>query len=153
MLHRWCGHLEEWEGHPDIVTKLKPSYNPAAKVWKKVKEERCTGTPYTKVGGDKLGPETTEKKCLHTCFANQWTGNAKVPVKKCVALTFYPKPAKEGEKQGPDPVGYCDLYDKCDKTTSKEAGKGVVTFKKIPRVEGKPKEEKPEQQDEDDEED
>lgn len=119
MLHRACTKLVAWEGPPgvEVVTKLKTTYDPAAKTFEKLEDRRCRGSPYTKVDGEKKGLEgVTEAQCWQACFENKGSGREGVPVEKCVAIAFYPK------------TGYCDLYDECEKTRRK---KGVITYKKI----------------------
>lgn len=117
MLYRACTRLTRWAGHPDIVTKLRPSYNPQARTFKRLKNTRCNGKPYTQPKGVPKGPKgITVKQCWDLCYSNKWVGDKDVPVKKCVAMAFYAND------------GYCDLYDQCEKTT--DVG-GVLTLKKV----------------------
>jgi len=115
MLYRACTKLVKWNGSQ---TELKPNYNPVAKTFQMHKDMRCSKVqPYTQPGGKKLGmTNVTQQHCWKTCFNNQFFGDEAVPIKRCVAMAFYPKD------------GYCDLYDKCDKTAPH---KGSVTYIKL----------------------
>lgn len=117
MLYRACTKLAKWPGHPNIKTKIRPAYNPQARTFKRLKDKRCNGKPYTQPKGVPKGPKgLTVKQCWELCYGNKWIGDKDVPVKRCVAIAFYSND------------GYCDLYDKCDATTS--VG-GVLTLKKV----------------------
>jgi len=117
MLYRACTKLKELKGHPNIVTKLMPAYNPQAITFKKMKDRRCNGTPYTQPNGVPSGPKGVDvQQCWDLCYSNKWVGNKDVPVRRCVAMAFFKND------------GYCDLYDKCDNTT---AVGGVLTLKKV----------------------
>lgn len=122
MLYRACTSLVKWKGHPDIITKLSPTYNPQARTFKRFKGTRCNGKPYTQPGGVPKGPKgITAHQCWDYCYGNKWVGNKDVPVKRCVAMAFYAND------------GYCDLYDKCETTV---AVGGVLTLKKTQKFQG-----------------
>jgi hypothetical protein len=117
MLYRACTKLAKWKGRPDIVTKLRPNYNPSARTFQRLKNTRCNGTPYTQPAGVPKGPKgVTVQQCWDLCYSNKWVGDKDVPVKKCKAMAFFAND------------GYCDLYDSCTNTTTV---KGVLTLKKI----------------------
>lgn len=117
MLYRACAKLAKWPGHPNIVTKLRPNYDPQARTFKRLKNTRCNGQPYTQPGGVPNGPKgISVQQCWDLCYGNKWVGHKDVPVKRCVAMAFY---ANDGS---------CDLYDKCEKTVG--VG-GVLTLKKV----------------------
>jgi hypothetical protein len=160
MLHRGCRKLKEWNGHPDIVTRIKEDYNPSARVFKTVKFAKCKGTPYTRKGKDKLGmKKTTWTQCLRACRVHAFIRKS-VPQKRCAAIVFYPKKAKgkkakkslksilkrnpfkghrrrrrarkTTKKKKAVPTGYCDLFDKCD-VPDLEKSKTAQSFVRIPR--------------------
>lgn len=127
-LYRSCKKLAKSKSS---VSKLKATYHPVAKTFTKLTGRRCNGKPYTQPDGLQKGLKgVTEQKCWEACFNNLWTGHKDVPVKKCVAMAFYAN------------GGYCDLYDKCEKTTG--VG-GIITYKKLqnlPKLAKKAKEPK-----------
>jgi len=117
MLYRACTKLAAWPGHQDIVTKLRPGYNPQARAFKRLKGQRCNGSPYTQPNGVPKGPKgISVHQCWDMCYSNKWVGHKDVPVKRCVAIAFYAND------------GYCDLYDQCGSTTKV---KGVLTLQKV----------------------
>jgi len=133
ILSRRCTKLVEWDGHRDIVTRLKADYDPAADTHAVLKNRLCKGKPYTRKGKTKLGLKgITEAECWKGCFENKWTGRDRAPVKKCAAMAFYTK------------TGYCDFFESCTKTKRK---KGVNTYKKL----GVDEEEEEDDEDEDEE--
>jgi len=138
-LYRWCTALVEPKKDPqNIVTQIRPTYNPAAPTYKKMISKVCKGEPYTSPEGAKRGlKDTTEEDCWKACFINKWTGSRLVPVVKCGASVFYKK------------TGYCDFYEDCSETVEK---KGVVLYKKLNYEHGKKKSSK-EDDDEDEDED
>jgi len=119
MLYRSCTKLVKTRG---VVSKLKKTYHPTAKTYKLLKNRRCNGKPYTQPDGEQKGLKgVTIQQCWKACFANKWTGHKNVPLKKCVAMAYYSNGG-----------GYCDLYDKCDKTAG--VG-GIITYKKLQKFE------------------
>jgi len=117
ILHRECRKLKDWEGHRDITTHIKTSYDPSAARFIKLVGKVCDGEAYTAPDGKKRGlKDTTEKECKDACFSNKWTGSRRVPVVKCMGSTFYPK------------TGYCDFFEECGEPEEEE---GTVTFQKI----------------------
>jgi len=115
MLYRSCTKLVKGHG---TFTRLKKTYHPAAKTFSKLVGRRCDGKPYTQPDGQQKGLKgVNEHACWMACFGNKWTGHKEVPVKKCVAMAYYSNGG-----------GYCDLYDKCEKTTG--VG-GIITYKKL----------------------
>jgi len=141
VLQRACTKLVPWKGHYEIVTRLKATYNPAAKTMIKLMNRRCRGDPYTAPDGEKKGLKgVTEAQCKKACFENKWTGSKAVDVQVCVASAFYTK------------TGYCDFYSSCKRTRKK---KGVITYKKVhlPAYKKGDEEKDDEDEDEDDDED
>merc|ERR1719443_810558 len=129
MLYRSCTKLVKTRG---VESRLKPTYHPAARTFKILKNRRCNGKPYTQPDGEQKGLKgVTEKQCWNACFGNKWTGHKKVPVKRCVAMAYYSNGG-----------GYCDLYSKCDKTSG--VG-GIITYKKLQKFEMPKKEKKKEE--------
>jgi hypothetical protein len=92
MLARACRTLTEWPGHKDIVTRIKPSYDPAAKVWHAEPQKTCKGKPYTTVKDKVFGlREAPLDACLEICYASLPVEDPKkVPQKRCVAVQFLP---------------------------------------------------------------
>jgi len=124
MLYRSCTKLVKTG--KGVVSKLKKTYHPKAPTFKILKNRRCNGKPYTQPDGEQKGLKGVSKQeCWKACFANKWTGHKNVPVKRCVAMAYYSNGG-----------GYCDLYDKCDKTTG--VG-GIITWKKLQKFESLPK--------------
>jgi hypothetical protein len=81
ILHRACTQLVEWEGHEDIVTRIKPSYSPASKTFSREENVTCKGEAYTAPDGDLMGfKDSTEAECWEACFANKWSGKKDVPL-------------------------------------------------------------------------
>jgi hypothetical protein len=119
ILHRECPALEKWEGHEDIVTRLKADYNPMQKPFERTENVICKGEPFTGPDGDRMGfKDSSEMQCWEACFANKWSGEEDVPLEKCSAAAYHAK------------TKYCDLYkhSECKSTKKKE---GVITFKKL----------------------
>lgn len=138
MLYRTCTKLKEWPEHPDIVTRIKPNYDPSHEEYEKKHGEKCEGKPYaTKGSGD-------VKKCIQMCRISAVIKKGK-PQKRCVAFDY------DGTK------GICEFYDKCEKLEKSEK-KGLHTFKFFPRLAveekdgGEDKEEKEESKGDDEEE-
>lgn len=113
-LYRSCTKLVK--AHASEHAKIKDTYKPAATVFLKKKNAKCSGKPYTEgAQGCEAPGGLTEKQCSALCYGNRYVGK-NCPIKKCVAAAFHKKD------------GRCELYDKCPAVSR---AVGVTALKKV----------------------